>query len=102
MMFVNSVLSVSRCEYATSCGVAVNVKLCPASSLTRPSFSLTWAAPSLLQKSAVCVRSLDVSVRGTHVEGLTRGVLVWYAYGGCFFTVLSPLEVAVCELERAR
>lgn len=38
---VNSVLKVSRSEYATSCGVAVNVKLCPTSSLTIPILSLT-------------------------------------------------------------
>lgn len=51
MMFVSSVLNFSRSVTATTCG-ARNVKLCPASSDTSPSFSLTCAAPSLLQKRA--------------------------------------------------
>lgn len=97
MMLVNSVLNVSRSAYAMSGGVAVNVKLCPASSWTSPSFSRTCAAPSLLQKSAVGCKSVYVNCR----EWLTGGVLVGYAYRRGFFTVLSPLEMAVCELERA-
>ena len=51
MMFVSSVLNLSRSVTATGCG-ARKVKLWPASSETRPILSLTWAAPSLLQKRA--------------------------------------------------
>jgi hypothetical protein len=52
IMLVSSFLNFSRSTTAT-CGGDVNVKLWPLSSLTRPIFSLTCAAPSLLQKSAV-------------------------------------------------
>lgn len=49
MMLVSSRLKTSRSTEA--CG-AVNINVCPASSPTSPSFSLTCAEPSLLQKSA--------------------------------------------------
>lgn len=52
IMFVSSFLNFSRSASAI-CGGDVKVKLCPLSSPRRPSFSLTCAAPSLLQNSAV-------------------------------------------------
>ena len=52
MMLVSSFLNFSRSVYATGCG-DVKVKLWPVSSSTRPSFSLTCAAPSLLQNRAI-------------------------------------------------
>lgn len=51
MMAVSSFLNFSRSFSATACG-EMNVKLCPASFPTKPTFSLTCAAPSLLQKRA--------------------------------------------------
>ena len=51
IMLVSSFLNLSRSATAV-CG-DVKVKLCPLSSPTRPIFSLTCAAPSLLQKRAV-------------------------------------------------
>ena len=52
IMLVSSCLNFSRSAAASGRG-DVKVKLCPLSSATRPIFSLTCAAPSLLQKSAV-------------------------------------------------
>jgi hypothetical protein len=52
MMVVSSFLNRSRSVYAIGWG-EVKVKLWPVSSSTRPSFSLTCAAPSLLQNRAV-------------------------------------------------
>lgn len=52
IMLVSSFLNFSRSAAATGRD-DVKVKLCPLSSETRPIFSLTCAAPSLLQKSAV-------------------------------------------------
>lgn len=52
MMEVSSFLNFSRSFNATGCG-EMNVKLWPASFPTRPTFSLTCAAPSLLQNRAV-------------------------------------------------
>jgi hypothetical protein len=52
MIVVSSFLNRSRSLWAMA-GGEVNVKLCPASSFTSPSFSRTCAAPSLLQNRAV-------------------------------------------------
>ena len=51
IIFVNSALNFSLSLSADGCG-AVNVKLWPASSVTRATFSLTCAEPSLLQNKA--------------------------------------------------
>lgn len=51
MIIVISFLNFSRSVIEVGCG-EVKVKLCPASSPTRPIFSLTCGAPSLLQNRA--------------------------------------------------
>ena len=97
MMEVSSCLNFSRSATATDWD-AVKVKLWPVSSPKSASFSLTWADPSLLQKRAIMrgwVTDRVESNKGGTKNQLTCRLSVRNTYGGCFLSILCPLQMGV-------
>lgn len=98
MMEVSSCLNFSRSATATDWG-AEKVKLWPVSSPKSASFSLTWADPSLLQKRAIIrgwvTDRVERATRWDKENQLTCRLSVRNTYGGCFLSILCPLQMGV-------